>query len=105
MILDAFKKDQYYYHYHPLVYFLFATGCRFGESVGLRWKNVADDLSYFFICEVISRGEYRNQTKTGKSRSVVLSPAISAMLKLHSEQPHKPDDLVFASPQGRKLPA
>jgi integrase len=103
MILDAFKKDRYYCHYYPLVYFLFGTGCRFGEAVGLRWKNVADDFSHVFFCESISRGHQRNTTKTGKSRTVVISPVISAMLRSQSEKPHKPDDLVFPSPKGKTI--
>jgi integrase len=50
----------------------------------LRWRNVADDFSHIIFCETISRGTHRNTTKTGKSRTVVISPNISAMLKLHS---------------------
>ncbi len=103
LILNAFQGDRYYSHYYPLVSFLFGTGCRFGEAVGLRWRNVADDFSHIIFCETISRGHHRNTTKTGKSRTVVISPNISAMLKLHSETPHKPDDLVFSSPKGNPL--
>jgi integrase len=103
LILNAFKCDRYYAHYYPLVSFLFGTGCRFGEAAGLKWKNVADDFSHIIFCETISRGTHRNTTKTGKSRTVVISPAISAMLRSHSETPHKPDDLVFSSPQGNPL--
>lgn len=103
LILNAFKGDRYYSHYYPLVKFLFGVACRFGEAAGLRWRNVADDFSQIIFCETISRGHHRNTTKTGKSRTVVISPNISAMLKLHSETPHKPDDLVFSSPKGNPL--
>jgi integrase len=100
LILNAFKCDRYYSHYYPLVSFLFGTGCRFGEAVGLKWKSVADDFTHIIFCETISRGTHRNTTKTGKSRTVVISPAISSLLRSHSEKPHKPDDLVFPSPKG-----
>jgi integrase len=103
LILNAFKCDRYYSHYYPLVKFLFGVACRFGEAAGLRWRNVAEDFSHIIFCETISRGTHRNTTKTGKSRTVVISPNISAMLKLLSETPHKPDDLVFSSPQGNPL--
>ena len=103
LILNTFKNHSDYSHYYGLVYFLFSSGCRFGEAVGLRWRNVADDFSHVFICETISRGEYRSQTKTGKSRTVTLNPAISKLLRSHSEKPHKPDDLVFPSPKGKPI--
>ncbi|MDX1977188.1 MAG: tyrosine-type recombinase/integrase [Pseudanabaenaceae cyanobacterium bins.68] len=99
-ILNAFKHHQYYSHYYPLVAFLFCTGCRFGEAVGLRWRNVSDDFKSVLICQTISRGEHRNTTKTGKARAVNLTPNISNLLRSLSEKPHKPDDLVFRSPRG-----
>lgn len=100
-ILNAFKNHPHYQHYYPLVSFLFGTACRFGEAVGLKWKNVDDDFNNVFICESVSRGEHRNTTKTGKSRYVVLSPAIATMLRSLKEQTKpSPDDLVFPSPKG-----
>ena len=33
-----------YSHYAPFVEFLFLTGCRPSEAIGLRWRNVAEDL-------------------------------------------------------------
>jgi integrase len=99
-ILNAFKHHQYYSHYYPLVAFLFGTACRFGEAVGLRWRNVSDDFKSVLICQTFSRGEFRNTTKTKKSRTVNLTPAISELLRSLSEKPHKPDDLVFQSPKG-----
>jgi len=53
LILNAFKGDRYYAHYYQLVYFLFGTGCRFGEAVGLKWKNLADDFTCAVFCESI----------------------------------------------------
>ncbi len=104
MIQAAFKAHPQYCHYHELVCFLFGTGCRFGEAVGLRWRNVADDFSHIIICEAISRGEHRNQTKTGKARTIKLNPGIVIMLRSRFEhQSPSPDSLVFASPKGKPI--
>ncbi len=104
MIQAAFKAHPQYCHYHELVCFLFGTGCRFGEAVGLRWRNVADDFSHIIICEAISRGEHRNQTKTGKARTVKLNPGTAIMLRSRFEQQSpSPDSLVFASPKGKPI--
>ena len=100
-ILNAFKNHPHYQHYYPLVSFLFGTACRFGEAVGLKWKNVDNEFNNVFICESVSRGEHRSTTKTGKSRYVLLSPAIATMLRSLKEQAKpSPDDLVFPSPKG-----
>ena len=44
-ILAAFKTDQYYAHYYPMVAFLFGSGCRFGEMAGLKWRHLSQDFS------------------------------------------------------------
>ena len=37
-ILDIFKSR--YLNYHPIVNFLFLTGCRSSEAIGLKWRSV-----------------------------------------------------------------
>ena len=99
-ILGAFKVDRYYSHYYPFVHFLFGVGCRPGEAIGLKWKHLADDFSTVWIGESVSRG-VRKGTKTGKTRTVLLTPSVQAMLRERkaSHDP-KPDDLVFPAPKG-----
>lgn len=47
-----------YSHYAPFVEFLFLTGCRPSEAVGLRWKNVADNCnSVRFVGSITTSGQ------------------------------------------------
>ncbi|WP_414622044.1 Arm DNA-binding domain-containing protein [Calothrix sp. CCY 0018] len=39
-IIQAFKDSRYYTHYAPFIEFLFITGCRPSEAVGLQWKHI-----------------------------------------------------------------
>jgi integrase len=100
-ILVGFKEHQHFKHYYPFVMFLFHTGARPGEAIGLRWGNVADDFTHAVVCETVSRGHRRDRTKTGKSRVVNLGSNLSQLLKERCEaiQP-KPNDLVFPAPRG-----
>ena len=64
-----------YQHYAPFVKFLFWTGCRPCEPIGLRWDSVADDCSkvhfYESIVEVSGKKERREETKTSVRRWVM----------------------------------
>jgi integrase len=42
-IIESFRSDRYYDYYADFVEFLFGTGCRTGEAIGLRWGNLSDD--------------------------------------------------------------
>lgn len=103
-IIRAFRGSTYYSHYADFVFFLFGTGCRFGEAAGLKWCHVSDDFQAVWVGESVSRG-YRKSTKTGKARTVMLSLSVSQMLtdrrqaKLIGRQA-SPEDLVFPSPKG-----
>jgi integrase len=99
-ILGAFQTPTHYSHYADFVAFLFGVGCRFGEAAGLQWKHVADNFQTVWIGESVSRG-HRKSTKTGKARTVMLSPTVAKMLgDRHTAIKPKSDDLVFPSPKG-----
>jgi integrase len=99
-ILGAFRSSPHYQHYADFVSFLFGVGCRFGEAAGLQWKHVGDDFQAVWIGESVSR-RHRKSTKTGKSRTVTLSPSVAKILgDRHTAIKPKPDDLVFPSPKG-----
>jgi integrase len=99
-IKAAFAEHPSYSHYSDFVSFLTNTACRFGEAAGLRWKHLGDDYLHTWIGESISRGAKRS-TKTGKARTILLSPLVRKMLaaRFKRVQPN-PDDLVFPSPRG-----
>ncbi len=98
-ILQAFRTDYYYHHYSDYVEFLFGTGCRTSEAIGLNWKHISDDCSSVWIGESLCRG-VRKATKTNKARTISLTPRLQQLLL--SRKPLKPDPevLVFTSPKG-----
>jgi len=101
-IILAFKSDRYYCHYADFVEFLFGTGCRTGEAIGLRWKHLSDDCSTVWIGESLSRG-IRKSTKTNRSRTITLTPRLQAMLLGRKTTEISPDELVFTTPSGKSI--
>ncbi len=99
-ILSAFNNHPSYHQYADFVAFLANTACRFGEAAGLCWKHLGANYTTVWIGESLSRGT-RRTTKTGKARTVMLSPVIQKMLIARCNRLNpSPDDLVFPSPKG-----
>ncbi len=102
-IIAAFECDRHYSHYTPYVRFLLATGCRVGEAIGLRWKNLSENCDRVDIVERLDRsGEWRD-TKNHKVRALALTPKLQAMLLKHRPEDWQPDGLVFPSPKGTAI--
>ena len=98
-IIQGFKDSQFYSHYAPYVQFLFATGCRTGEAIGLKWKHLNDDCSVVWIGESLSRG-VRKATKTNRARTIDL-PLSTVQMLLDLRSPScDPEATVFTSPTG-----
>jgi len=98
-IIKAFRSDRYYHHYSDYVEFLFGTGCRTGEAVGLRWGHLSSDCSSVWIGESISRG-VRKSTKTNQARIISLTSHLQAMLLARKPENPDPEGLVFPTPTG-----
>jgi integrase len=90
-ILAQFKSQ----HYYSYVLFLFSTGCRTSEAIGLRWGHICGDR--IWIGESLTKG-VRKSTKTNRARTI----PIPTTLKPHLIRPHNSgdDDLVFTTPTG-----
>jgi integrase len=99
-IIKAFEDDRYYAHYTKYVKFLVATGCRTGEAIGLRWKNVSENCDRVDIVERLGNDKQWKDTKNHRVRSLALTPKLQELLLKHRPQDWKPDDLVFPSPEG-----
>ena len=117
-ILDAFKKDTYaskssafkHSHYYPFIYFIFKTGVRNAEAIGLRVGNIDINLKLIHIKEVLARSlkstsaaqRIRKETKNGKERTLPLSPDLLKILNplLNGKDN---DDLVFQSQTGLSI--
>jgi integrase len=98
-ILRGFREDLEHKHYGDFVEFLFLTGCRTGEAVGLRWSHLIDQCSKVWVGESVVRG-VRKETKTNKDRTFQLSNRVTTMLLARRPEDHKPDDLVFPTIEG-----
>lgn len=97
--------DCKYPHYVPFVTFLFMTGVRTGEAIGLQWNHINFVRSEIIICESLSKDragngyrKVRKDTKTGSVRYLPMSSDLRALLE--GLKPGKPDELVFKSAWG-----
>lgn len=95
-ILEAIKTDSFcplssrytHSHYYPFIYFIFKTGVRNAEAVGLRVKHI--DLVKHLICiqETMARtikgsnasARIRKETKNGKVRHLPLTEDLKCLL-------------------------
>ncbi len=76
-LLDVAKEEEP--TFHPLLSFLLSTGCRRGEALALKWEDIDFGDARISIRRSVSRGRL-GTPKSGKARSVVLSPALSSAL-------------------------
>jgi integrase len=114
-ILHAFKTNQFVHkcsrynhsHYYPFVYFLFSTGVRNAEAVGLRVRHVDIINNKLQIERALARtlkgthpkARIDKETKNGKVRYLPLSPELKEVLLpllINKELA----DLVFTSVNG-----
>ena len=101
-IIEAFKADPHYKHYTPYVQFIFATGARTGESIGLCWKHISDDFSSIWIGESLTK-RVRKTTKTNKARFIPVSDELKEILQSIKPENVKPDQPVFLTRQGNPI--
>lgn len=113
-IVNAFRSNQFcpkssaYKHsfYADYVEFLFLTGVRPSEAIGLQAKDVDFNRKEIVICSVLARGDkgqtasrhrVRKETKTGSIRYLSMTDRLFEMLEIRCRN-LKSDDLVFTSP-------
>ena len=118
-ILNAFKSDQFcpkssaykHSHYADFVEFLFLSGVRISEAIGLQVKHVDFERNEVFICSVLARGDkgqtnaanrVRKETKTGNVRHLTMTPRLKEMLQARCDR-LKPDELIFPSPNDNSI--
>jgi integrase len=98
-ILAGFKQNRYYSYHTDLITFLFGTGCRTGEAIGLQWKHLSDGCTKVWIGESVSRG-VRKSTKTNRDREYKLPSYLVTLLLRRMPEDCKPTDLVFSARRG-----
>ncbi len=77
-LLDVARAEEP--DFYPLISFLLSTGCRKGEALGLRWEDVNFSAGRVLIRRALVRGRL-GTPKSGRGRSVVLSPSLAATLR------------------------
>jgi integrase len=115
LILDAIKNDRFcpsssrYKHsfYYPFIYFIFKTGVRNAEAVGLRVGSLDFKNKTIIIKEALARtvkgthaaARVRKETKNGKQRFLPMTDDLEELLK-PAIVGKDADDLVFQSFSG-----
>ncbi len=95
-------------HYVPFVRFLFISGVRISEAIGLKWSHIDFDRNEFTIREsmpkdILGNGykRVRKGTKTGFIRHLTMSPELKALLlAIKPQKKNNADDLVFTTVEG-----
>lgn len=86
--------------------FLFLSGCRMSEAIGLQWKHVDLDRGEICICESLSPSPGKNyervrkSTKTGSVRFLKINSELAKVLNQVSPVRKNLNDLVFRNPTG-----
>lgn len=101
-IIEAFENHSHHKHYASFVKFLFLTGCRTSEAVGLRWNDINQDCTKVTFSSAITKRR-RKGTKTGKSRKFPCGDSLKDLLASIKPTDAKPDDLVFPNPNGNPI--
>jgi integrase len=100
IILNAINIDKfkYWYDYYK---FKFLTGCRTGEAIGLRWKDVFFDKEFIVIRSAYSQviGKF-NPSKNGTERLFPMHKDDELWQLLKSIPQGEPKDVVFKSKTG-----
>jgi integrase len=101
--------------HQPAWLFLATTGCRRGEALGLRWRDVDLDASKCVVRQTVTVIDHRlvvaPRTKSGKPRPIELdAPTVTALRAVRARQAqerlllgpaYEDNDLVFARADGR----
>jgi len=102
IILETLKTHPVHSHYYNFIRFLFLTGCRTGEAIGLQWKHISKDCKVITFSDSLdSYLRVRKCTKTGTVRKFPCNSTLQELLL--SMTRGKPDDLVFTTKEGKPI--
>jgi integrase len=109
-VMAAFENHPRHKHYAPFVKFLFWTGARTSEAVGLKWKHISPDFKIITFSEAVvnvSSKSIRKCTKTKKPRKFPLFslPKLVALLQSLKPENCDPESPVFSSATGKLINA
>jgi integrase len=100
-IMEGFRES------HPtyvgFIGFMFLTGCRTAEAIGLQWKRIDFDRGEVTIADSLpkprgSKTRQRKETKTGSNTVLKMNDGLRVLLETIKRG--GPDELIFKSPKG-----
>jgi integrase len=104
-IIARFEKS--YPVWTPFAKFLFLSGCRMSEAIGLQWKHINFERGEICICESLAQCKdgngyerVRKSTKTGSVRFLKINSELAKVLERVSPASKNSEDLVFLNPAG-----
>jgi integrase len=104
-IIAGFEKN--YLAWVSFTKFLFLTGCRMSEAIGLQWKHVDFERGEICICESLAQCKdgngykrVRKSTKTGSVRFLKINSELSKLFEQLLPASKNPEDLIFKNPTG-----
>lgn len=116
--LEAIRNDTYcppasrfkHSHYYPFLLFIFSTGVRNAEAIGLKVKHIDLEKNQIEISETFARtmkgtNHAARISKGTKMENVRYLPMTDELRQLLTSQIEvkKPDDFVFLSPKGLSI--
>lgn len=105
-IIEAFESSGHRKHLAPIIKFLFWTGCRTGEAVALKWRDIKWDRETISFRRAYSqRLKIYKPTKTNTVRFMPM-PKNGLLWNLLKSIPERgKDDVVFPSKTGKIIDA
>lgn len=100
LIIQSFEESDQHRHYAPFIRFLFLTGCRTSEAIGLTWQHIALDLSAVTFAEVVVEGTRSATTKTHKIRKFPANDQLKELLASLRPAKYHPQASVFTDRAG-----
>ena len=102
IIIQAFEENKYYSFYAPLVKFLFYTGCRPSEAIGLQWKHIGEKFITFEQAITISQKglALKEGLKTQGQRKFPINPQLQAILQPIRPENYQKTEFVFYGKKG-----
>ena len=104
-IIAGFEKN--YPTWSSFTKFLFLSGCRMSEAIGLQWKHVNFERGEICICESLAQDKagdgyerIRKSTKTGSVRFLKINSELAKVLEQVSPASKNFEGLVFLNPAG-----
>jgi integrase len=117
-VLEAYRTDQFskqaqfkHSHYYPFIQFVFMTGVRNGEAIGLQvrkidWVKKSIVIDQSFSKQPLKSTNIKHRilkpTKTGRSRNLPLTPELSVILEPLCKG-RRPEDFIFTTGNGNPI--